>query len=240
MFWVRNFLFSLCVSSVVFREPTLPTGSMFSHQDEGSTQNQPPTWVWLTLAPKSSLLNKKTKSSKGQLPHELVSYSGLHYLTQWQGFFEENSEAESSYWACQRLQKSSRKRKKGAQKNHHAWDSAHSLYKTRLVTLDTDAHPLGFDSLACEMGELLPVELSGFWRSNRNQGICFENTGLCSDVRGAWDVALQKAFYLFLSSDPLPPRGAHLPTILPAPSPEGTKPNHSTSLLTVLCPSPPS
>lgn len=55
------------------------------------------------------------------------------------------------------------KKKKGAQKNHHTWDSAHSLCKTRSVTLDTDAHPLGFDSLACDMGEQhLPVELSGF------------------------------------------------------------------------------
>lgn len=125
-----------------------------------------------------------------------MPYSGLRYSTHWQGFFRDNTEAESSCWPCQRLQKSSRK-KGGAEKSQETSDPALFLHKTGSVTLDKYWNPLGFDFLACQVGKQhLFANLSGFWRSNKSQEMCFEKHRPCSDAKDDWDVAAGKSFYL--------------------------------------------
>lgn len=56
-------------------------------------------------------------------------------------------------------------------------------------------HPLGFDFLACQVGEQhLSANPNGCGKSNNSQEMCFESEAPCSDVRD--DIASRKPVYL--------------------------------------------
>lgn len=123
--------------------------------------------------------------------------SGLHCWTHWQGFFRNNSEAESHYWPCRTLQKLSRKRRV-AEKSQETWDPAFLPVQSWFGHFGQRlANPLGFDFLAWEMGEQhLSANLSGFGKSNKIRKCALTAQCPVQMLRDDSDVASRKLFYL--------------------------------------------
>lgn len=126
-----------------------------------------------------------------------MSYSGLLYLTPWQGFFRDNLEGKSYYWPDQILKKYSGKNGSGG------WGDAGK------IPGDLRSSTFSKQKMAWSLWVL--ISLSVKWKSNtylqtpldfedqmKVRKCALKSITPCSDVWDDCDVASGKAFYLWV------------------------------------------
>lgn len=120
----------------------------------------------------------------------------------------------------------------------------HFLCKTGLLTLDKDFNPLGFDFLACQVGQqYLSANLSGFWRSNASKEMCFWKAECPVQMKGWVGCCLRESIFSLcvlrssINGSPISLRTHCPPLGLPVPSLKSAKPQQRQlcDLLPPLC-----